>query len=379
VGALITHARHVPATERERFRERLRERLAGNSLVLETCHRVEAYAGEAHDVAELATWLPEGGHLLTGEAAIRHVIAVAVGRDSVVIGEDQVLHQLRDAVVTARSNDSLDPILGRLFGLALRAGRRARSWRQGPARSLADVALAATEQRCGSLRDREILIVGAGKMGRLAVRAALACGTAVSIANRSSDAAKALAAQTGARIEAFDPGPRTGSFAGVVVALGGPWAIGPATVEKLIASSTVVVDLSLPAAVPRTVAEDLGTRFISADDLALADPAPAATEDASLRRLDALVDATAAEFVGWLEGREGRAAARALVEHADREREAELNELWRRVPDLSPEARDAIDGMTRHLAARLLREPLERLGRDPDGRAERAARDLFAL
>ena len=53
--------------------------------------------------------------------------------------------------------------------------------------------------------------------------------------------------------------------------------------------------------------------------------------------------------------------------------------LWRRFPDLEPQARDAIEGMTRHLANRLLREPLERLGRDADGRDERAIRDIFAL
>jgi glutamyl-tRNA reductase len=67
------------------------------------------------------------------------------------------------------------------------------------------------------------------------------------------------------------------------------------------------------------------------------------------------------------------------VQRADRAREAELAALWRRFPDLEPEARDAIEGMTRHLADRLLREPLERLGRDADGRDGRAIRDIFAL
>jgi hypothetical protein len=64
---------------------------------------------------------------------------------------------------------------------------------------------------------------------------------------------------------------------------------------------------------------------------------------------------------------------------ADHEREAELAVLWQRLPDLPPEARATIEGMTRHLAQRLLREPLERLGRDSDGRDGRAVRDIFAL
>ncbi|MGH2488150.1 MAG: hypothetical protein ACRDFR_00840, partial [Candidatus Limnocylindria bacterium] len=118
---------------------------------------------------------------------------------------------------------------------------------------------------------------------------------------------------------------------------------------------------------------------VSADALALADAEPETLEGGSLARLEALVDSMTAEFLDWLKGRDGRAAAEALIRRADREREAELAALWRRLPDLQPEARDAIEGMTRHLAKRLLREPLERLGRDSDGSDERVVRDIFAL
>jgi len=101
--ALVTHARHVPSVERERFGVGAREWSAHHAgFVLETCHRVEAYAviheGEAADARQI----PEGGRLHVDEAVVRHAIAVAVGRDSVVVGEDQVLHQLREAVAAAR-------------------------------------------------------------------------------------------------------------------------------------------------------------------------------------------------------------------------------------------------------------------------------------
>ena len=139
-----------------------------------------------------------------------------------------------------------------------------------------------------------------------------------------------------------------------------------------------MADLSVPAAVPVSLEEALGERLITADALALADIGPS-THDGSAARLDALIERSTAEFVAWLQGHDGRAAAEALVQHADRAREAELAALWRRLPDLEPETRDAIEGMTRHLADRLLREPLERLGRDGDGRDGRAIRDIFAL
>jgi glutamyl-tRNA reductase len=379
--ALVTHARQVPAVERERFGARLRDELTGRALVLETCHRVEGYVVCPDDAERmaLAVLVPAGGRALTGEPAVRHAVAVAVGRDSVVVGEDQILHQLRESVDAARTAGGFDTVLARLFAIALKAGRRARSWRQGPPRSLADVALASIERQIGPIRGRGILIVGAGRIGRLAARAATAAGASVSVANRSAEGAHSLSAMTGARIVAFDPGAQTGAFAGVVLALSGPWPIGAGTVEALRASRTVVVDLSVPAAVPEPAAAAIGQRFVSADALALADAESEALQGGSLARLEALVDSMTAEFLDWLAGRDGRAAADALIKRADREREAELAALWRRLPDLQPEARDAIEGMTRHLAKRLLREPLERLGRDSDGRDERVVRDIFAL
>ena len=303
---------------------------------------------------------------------------VAVGRDSVVVGEDQILHQLRVSVDAARSIGSLDRTLERLFTLALQAGRRARSWRQGPTRSLADIALESIEGKVGRIQGRPFLVVGAGMMGRIAARAAMNRGASVAVASRSAAAAATLAATSGGRTEVFDPGSRIGTYAGVIVALRGPWPVGAATIEALAASITAVVDLSVPAAVPTDLLDALGDRLITADALALAaidDSGP----DSATDRLDALAERTTGDFLGWLARRDGRAAAEALVERADLERRSELAALWRRMPDLGPDARSIIEEMTRHLAERLLREPLERLGRDADGRDERAVRDIFAL
>jgi glutamyl-tRNA reductase len=379
VVALVTHARNVPAAQRGRFAAWLREDAAGSPLVLETCHRVEGYLVSAGGDLPPSDRLPAGGRILVGEAAIRHAIAVAVGRDSVVIGEDQILHQLRTSVDGARDGSGLHPVLERLFGLGLRAGRRARSWRDGPGRSLADVALSVIERQAGSVTGRPVLVVGAGKMGRLAVRSAAAAGASVWLANRSPDRAVSLASETGARIEAFDPGPAIDRFAAVIVALGGAWSIAQATVDSLAGSSTILVDLSMPAAIPPGLARRLDGRFVSADDLAIADAGLIADNDRTIARLDDLVGETTAEFCAWLERRDGRATAAALTARADHERDAELDLLWRQLPDLDADAHDAIERMSRHLARRLLREPLERLGRDADGRHERAARELFGL
>jgi glutamyl-tRNA reductase len=371
--ALVAHARRVPGPERERFAQGLRE-TSRIGLVLETCHRVEWYGPADADPVTL----PAGGLRLADEEAARHAIALAIGIDSVVIGEDQVLHQLRESVDAARREGRLDAVLDRLLTFALRAGRRARSWRGGRPRSLADVAVAAIERRIGSVAGRPLLVVGAGKMGGLAARAASAAGAQVVVTSRTPSRAVDVGRAIGCGTTAFDPADAVADMAALIVALRGPWPIAYGTARRLLEGRSIVVDLSVPPSVTLDVAEGLGGRFISADDLVLQEPVPA-EDDPSAARLHALVDATHAEFSAWLEAHGTRAAVRALAERVESERQAELADLWSRLPAIDPEARAAIDRMSRHLAERILREPLERLRSDPDGRRESAARELWAL
>jgi glutamyl-tRNA reductase len=95
IVALVTHARQVPALERERSAAALHRELAGRALVLETGHCVEAYLGNANDAARLAPALPAGGHALSGKQAVHHAMTVAVGPDSVVVGDTADEPQLK--------------------------------------------------------------------------------------------------------------------------------------------------------------------------------------------------------------------------------------------------------------------------------------------
>jgi len=362
-----------------RFGRELGSALAGRGLVIETCHRVEGYVAAQGVEALERVDVPAGCLAIDDRAAVRHAVAVATGRDSVVVGEDQVLHQLRETVDAVRRTGAMDPVLERLFATALHAGRRARSWRQAPRASLATVAMAEVERRIGPVHGRPVLVVGAGRMGRLAARSARAGGAAVSLANRSATRANDVALEVGGRTVSFDPGSEIGSFVAILIALGGPWPITDATRDRLAAASTIVVDLSVPIALGSELVSRLGGRVITGDDLARLDLEDAANDTGQVRRLDAFIERTTDEYMAWLEGHEGRAVAAALASKADTARAVELDNLWRQLPDLEPEERELIDAMTRHLAARLLHEPMERLGHDPDGRTERAVREAFAL
>ncbi len=377
---LSAHARSVDSETRSAFATWLRREFAGTgAVILETCHRAEAYLPTERMPADAGSALPPGARLLLDEAAVRHALRVAAGLDSAVFSEDQVLHQLRGSVAVARQAGPLDPALDRLFAIALRTGRRTRSWRTGPGASLGDLALDLVERLNGSLARRSALVVGAGTMGRATARAAVRRGALVAVASRSIDRAEALAAAVGARAIAFDPGREAGSFDAVVVALRGPWALGQEAGEALARAASVVVDLSVPAALPVEVAARLGSRLVSIDDLAALGFDGRAHDDRLTARIVAAVEEGVGEFRAWLERREAAGTVRALADEAERERRTAVEALWRRLPGLDAGAREEIDAMSRHLARSLLRTPLARLAEDADGRREQAARDLFGL
>ena len=372
--SLLAHATGVPARDREELAQQLQERRPGDSVLIVTCHRVELHGISSPSLDALAGDLPAGTRVIDGIGVAEHVIALAVGLRSASLAEDQVLHQIRTSLEAARSRGRLPAELDRLFDVALRAGRLARSWLPSRRPSLADLALDLVP---GPLAGRRVLVVGAGQMGRLSAIAARSRGADVWIASRSSDRADALAAQLRVDAAPFDPGAGVAGYAVVVVALRGTWNVEPTTAARLLGSDAAVIDLSAPPALPVSLAEGLGDRLVTIDDLARRGAAEG--EDALVARLGRLADATLAEYREWLEHGHVRAAARAMAERAERARHAELGDLWQRLPDLRSDERAEIERMTRHLSDRLLREPLERLGRDVDGRHEQAARELFGL
>lgn len=409
ITALVTHARDVPSAEREAFAARLApfaER--SDVLILHTCQRVEVYLSGQGDGLPGLPELPRGGRRLEDAVAVRHLICVVCGLDSAVLGEEQVLHQVRQAFVRRRAEGRLDTPLDRLFQVALQAGKRAHSWYPTPRPSLADVALDEIESRLEalaqaevrppelpepalpaaglaagsggprrSLAGRHVLIVGAGMMARLAARAASGRHALVTVTNRTDARAAELAASVGGRMRPWQSPDPLPPLAGVIVAIGGRWTLEPGRLAELLAGPAVVADLSSPPALSASVQRRLGERYRGVDSFAWG---PESQLDAALRdRLDALVSDSGREFCRWLRAREGSPTIQELTEAAERRREAELDWLLRRLPDLSESERAAIEQMSRRLVAGLLHEPRRAINLDETGALGRAARQLFAL
>ena len=378
VVAFVLHARTVPSLAREAFAEALAAMPFDERVItIHTCHRVEVYVAPGPSGMLALPPLPPGTARLTDVDAARHVITVACGLDSVVFGEDQILHQVRTCLAERHAGAPLDPVLDRLFQAALRAGRRAHTWFDGSPRSLADVALDRIQRTAGPLEGRSILVAGAGRMGRLAAFAAHRRGALVVVTNRTDARATALAAEVGGRAVPFGADGVLSGIAGAVVALSGPWQPGRIDTAALAASTAEVVDLSSPPSVPQELQAALGARFTSVDDLTVSpefDP-----HDRLRRRLEKLVSDTGREYCVWLRSRDAVPVIKAVTDGAEALRHAEVEWLLNRMPELDEDGRAVVEQMSHRLVAALLHAPLTALHDDDAGSLERAARDLFRV
>ena len=229
VAAFVAAAPAVEAERRAAILPIATAALTGlPGVLIATCHRVELYTADAPTAPSVRDDLVRAGMTeLDGDEAARGLIGLALGLRSAVLGEDQVLHQLRSAVAEARERAPLAPALGLLMDQALRAGRIARSWRpvgrSDAPRSLGDLAVARIETASGPLKDRRVVIVGAGSMGRGAAVAAVRRHARVAVASRTYVHAQALALETGAEPVALDDEAGFAAIDAVIVALSGPW------------------------------------------------------------------------------------------------------------------------------------------------------------
>ncbi len=378
VLALIAHARGVPSAAREAFAAECEALEADDAIILvHTCHRVELYVALGAFGDASLPHLPAGGLRLQDAAAARHLINVACGLNSAVLGEDQILHQVRETYSVRHAARPLDPVLDRLFQVALNAGRRAHGWFAGSPRSLGDVALDEIERVAGSLLDQPILIVGAGSMSRLTAQAAARRGAQVTITNRTSERAATLARHIGGKTVDAPSDGTLGPFVGAVVAVSGKWAVHPQDAARLVESGTTVVDLSSPPAVSQTLQAQLGDRFVSIDDLAWGPQVELA--DGLRGRLETLVTESGGEYCRWLRSRDFLPAIQAMTDAAEARRCSEMAWLVRRLPSLSEQDRALVDQMSHRLVGGILHAPKSALRLDENGELGRAAWELFGL
>jgi glutamyl-tRNA reductase len=280
------------ADERHRLSRLLEGEVTGHpdQILLSTCHRVELYG------FGIIPELDPAFQVEAGVGAVRHLIRVAAGLESTIVGEDEVLHQVRDALRNARAARALDGRLQRLFETAIAAGRRSRAGRTAPSGSLAQRAVAWLQQR-SSLTSRNVLVVGAGRMGSSLAHAARQAGANIIVASRDPVRARRLAHQYSGRGTDLAGGAELApECSAVAVALAGIWHEFQPPQRDL----PPIADISAPPAVPSAVRARLDGGFLGIDDLYVRGLVPSAyTNDA-----DRVVNAKTDEYVHWLDGRQ---------------------------------------------------------------------------
>jgi glutamyl-tRNA reductase len=356
------------------------------ALVLATCNRVEVFAevDRFHGgVAEVSRVLARQAGASVEELspyvtvhyedqAVAHLFTVAAGLDSMVVGETQVLGQLRAAYALAQEEGAVGRALHPVAQHALRVGKRVHSEtgidRAGA--NLVTVSLDHAEQRVGPLAGRSTLVVGAGSMGALAATTLSRRGALVTVASRSPESAARLAAAVDGGTAELADLQQAVADADVVVTCTGATGlvVGTDVVAGAMAARggrpLAVVDLALPRDVDPGVAALPGVHLV---DLALLQgersaagaTSPVAADDVSAAH--ALIEAETALLRAEQQAAAVAPTVSALRSQAAEVVDAELLRLSTRLPDLDARARSEIARTVRRVVDKLLHEPTVRV------------------
>jgi glutamyl-tRNA reductase len=354
-------------------------------VVVATCNRVELYLGVerfhaalffATELLSRHTGVPVDdltSHLYVHyeNRAVHHLFSVACGLDSMVVGEPQILGQLRAALRGAQDAGTVGRVLHELLQQALRVGKRAHAETglDSAGASLVGVALDLAAQVLDGLVGRRALIVGAGSMSALsaATLRRYAVGEIV-IANRTYDRARHLATSVDGRAVALGEGhDLADTMAGVDIVVSCTGAVDTVITTDLVtrAQATrsgrplVVLDLALPHDVEPGVRDIPGVVVV--DLVRLAEVLAPAQPGADLADVRAIVTAEVAAFAGWSQAAGVTPTVVALRSRAAGVVDAELARLAGRVPDLDPHSRDEVAQTVRRVVDKLLHAPTVRM------------------
>jgi len=374
----------------------------GEAVVLSTCNRVEVYAAvsafhgaltdigalvaerSGQPVADLASHM----YVHFESDAVRHVFRVAAGLDSMVVGEAQILGQLRDAYGAAAEHGTAGRVLHEVMQHALRAGKRvhAETGIDRAGQSVVTAALAVGRQAVGPVAGRPALVIGAGSMGALALATLRREGAGpLFVANRGAERAAHVATAYGATPVAYaDIAAVLRTVDTVVCATASP---GLVLDEPTVAAATVdrtrrllLLDLAVPRDIDPAVAQLPQATLVDIENLdgALAGPA-----DKSVRAAEEIVAHEVETFQMWLRGADVAPTVAALRSRADDVVAAELHRLAQRTPELTGAERAEVAHTIHRVVQRLLHQPTVRvrqLAAAPGGDAyAQVLRELFDL
>jgi glutamyl-tRNA reductase len=393
IGALGAGAEHCPAVLEH--------------AVLQTCYRVELYArltsgvedardelvdalSTVHDVSR--ELLLDHLYVQSGDDVARHLSRVAAGLDSLVLGEAEILGQVRTAYDSAHEDGTVGPGLTLLFRTAISAARRARAETTIGANptTASSMALALAEGVLGDLRGKQLLVIGAGRIGLQTLKAAEGREISrIAVANRTEARAREVASRFGASAYGLD---QLGSaLAEVDVVVAATSSETPIVTEALVSAAMagrarrplVLVDLAVPADVERDAGATAGVRLFDVDDLRVGLDEAMGARLREVPRVEAIVDEEVESFGRRYRELEIEPVLAELRRQAESTREREVERVLRELGDVDPAVAERVELLSRTLVKRLLHDPTvrarERAGAGDAEEVADAVRDLFGI
>jgi glutamyl-tRNA reductase len=368
-------------------RERVPEALArlrddaglAEAMILSTCNRVEIYGrqGESRAGDATASFLAEfhGRRLdevqgalyrLEGEDAVRHAFRVVASLDSMVLGEPQILGQVKEAYQAAEAAGSLGAALNALRNRSLAAAKRARS-ETGIGRNAVSISYVAVElarKIFGELKNRRVLLVGAGKMSELAARHLVRNGArATVLGGRRFARAAELAAALGGQAAPFESLRAEMAQADIVIS--GTGATGfvvqrddvRAACEQRRQRPLFLIDIAVPRDVDPAARDLPGVFLYDLDDLKVVSEANLRERQKQAAAAEAIVEREVREFLGWQKGLDAVPLLVELRGRAEEIRRTEIEKARKRFGTMTPEQQEALEAVTTAIVNKLLHSP----------------------
>ena len=351
--------------------------LLDESVPLATCGRLELYCVASDPdramkvlvrMMERRKGVERGGFLehvyaLRGETAVRHLLRVASGLDSVVHGEAQILGQVREAARDRRAVMTKGPVLHRLFETALSTGKKVRTETEigRGAASLAGAALRMVEREMDDLTSATALVIGAGDTGTLVARLLSKAGVGrLVLANRTLETAEVTARPLGAEVLSLDEIPAGVAQADLVVGAvtSDAYVVGPETLARLEGDdrsrTRYFLDLAHPRNFDPALADLDSVTLFDLDHVFERVEAAKASRAAQVPLAEAIVQAQAQLFARWLRSRQGVDVLRAVRQHVLDVAQEEASRFAR---GRSDEEQEEIRRFARSMARTILHQP----------------------
>lgn len=378
----------APVEVRERFAlapeavrrhlDRLRtEGFAEEALIVSTCNRVELYAIPTDTPEKLVRgWLDKGHGDVerfvarrSGRDAVRHLFRVASSLDSLVLGEPQILGQVKDAVRVAEEAHSLGRVLGPLVRKALQVAKRVRTeteigkFRVGVGNAGVDLA----SQVFGDLAGREVLLLGTGEMGRQVAKALVAEGAKLRVSSRTFENAAEVATDHGGVAIPWERFPAALATVDIVItAVGAPE---PVVTQAMVGEAVrarryaplFIVDLAVPRNVESAASKFADVYLFNVDDLERVLDDGLQKRNAAGSEASRMVEAETDAFVSGLGEIEAGPLLGHVARRAEHLRQAEIARSAKLVDGLDEAQKQQLDAMTKALVKRMLDGTLRRL------------------